>query len=85
MLQLPDLDGLISDACSIGCKYVLKHVFEHLKGRGFRAHEILNGVADVLDEDGRAEAAKAARQVEQAAMMVRPKPQSTQDDDLGFL
>ncbi len=82
MLQLPDLDGLISDACIIGCKYVLKEVFEHLRARGFRTHEIVNCVADILDEEGHTE---SARRTEDVAMLLRPKPQSTQDDDLGFL
>jgi protein-arginine kinase activator protein McsA len=80
---MPDLDDLIGDGCIIGCRHVLKEVFLHLKARNFRLNEIVNSVADILEEEG---FEQAARTIEDVATTLRQKPQTTEkDDDLGFL
>ncbi|KAB8316166.1 hypothetical protein SD81_028240 [Tolypothrix campylonemoides VB511288] len=80
---MPDLDSLIADACAVACRYTLKEVFAHLRARGFRDDEILNGVGDVFAEEGHAE---AARLVENAVMLLPSKPrEKINDDDLSFL
>ena len=78
MLQLPDLDNLIGDACIIGCRNVLREVFLHLKSRSFNISEILTAISELLDEEG---CQKEARILEDLATSLLPNPYPNQQND----